>query len=152
MKKLTLVIFSVLLIIGSSILVVRGINHVRIAYQEQKRAESISERKKRIASQAETRRKVALWVVQHYEIPEPIKEVGVSEVETFGLFGSGGSAVSVIFNNNDNYTLSGVGVEKNGNPMGRGAVYDGKYVRYAPDKNRTLDGIKVTYWKGEEND
>lgn len=150
-RRMVIVLLGILLLIGGSIVIIKGVNHLHNEYQARKKAESISESKKRIADQAEARRRVALWVVQNYQIPEPIKEIGVSEIESFGLLGSGGKGASVIINNKKKYTLSGISVNDDGSPMGDGAVHY-KCVKYVSDKNKTLDGVKVYYWKGERNE
>lgn len=96
-------------------------------------------------SEEEKRRRIALWVVQHYDVPEPIKEIRVSKIKSYGLLGTGGRAVSVIINDNEKYIIDGISVERDGTPRGI-AIY-GDDVTSISNSKKTLEGIKVEFWE-----
>ena len=72
-KLVMIVIISLFLIGGASMAIIKGVDHLRIEKKKRQKAESIKESKKEVKEQAKARQKIALWVVQHYEGPEPIK-------------------------------------------------------------------------------
>ena len=57
-------------------------------------------------SEAEKRQRIALWVVQHFEGPEPIKTIEVGKFESYGFLGTGGRGVSVRINKKEYNTMS----------------------------------------------
>ena len=144
-KLVVIVILSLFLIGGASMVLIKEVEHLRIERQKRQKAESIKESKKEVKEQAEARQKIALWVVQHFEGPEPIKEIKVGKIRSYGILGSGGSAVSVMINNNEKYVIDGISVEKNGMPRGN-AVYSDD-INYVFDSKKTLNGIVVSYWE-----
>ena len=102
--------------------------------------------------QQQQREKIALWVVQNVEGPEPIKEIKVGKVIRNGIGGTGGSSVSVKINNNErdsfNFLVDG------DIPESDGYVYDSKtkyVVLKKKNKRKTLKGVKVEEWKYEKN-
>ena len=83
--------------------------------------------------------------MQHYDVPEPIKEIRVSKIKSYGLLGTGGRAVSVIINDNEKYIIDGISVERDGTPRGI-AIY-GDDVTSISNSKKTLEGIKVEFWE-----
>lgn len=55
--------------------IIKGVEHLRIERQNCQKAESIKESKKEVQEKAETRQKIAFWVVRHFKGVEPIKPV-----------------------------------------------------------------------------
>lgn len=100
-KLVVIVILSLFLIGGASMVIIKGVEHLRIEKKKRQKAESIKESKKEVKEQAKARQKIALWVVQHYEGAEPIKMIGVGKIYTSGILGSGGKSVSVIINDEE---------------------------------------------------
>ena len=150
-KLVVIVILSLFLIGGASMVIIKGVEHLRIEKQKRQKAESIKESKKEVKEQAEARQKIALWVVQHYEGPEPIKMIGVGKIYTSGILGSGGKSVSVIINDEEKNIIDGILIGDDFNPRHPGAQFkssDYNYVEQAMDKK--LDGIEIKYW-GENN-
>lgn len=66
-KLVVIVILSLFLIGGASMVIIKGVEHLRIEKQKRQKAESIKESKKEVKDQAKARQKIALWVVQHFE-------------------------------------------------------------------------------------
>ncbi|MCR1891174.1 hypothetical protein NSA16_08325 [Ligilactobacillus murinus] len=128
--------------------IIKGVEHLRIEKQKRQKAESIKESKKEVKDQAKARQKIALWVVQHFEGAEPIKEIKVGKIKSYGILGSGGSAVSVMINNNERYIIDGISVREDGDVIG-GAIYDDSKLKYmhVPNKKRDLSEILVKYWE-----
>ena len=147
-KLVMIVIISLFLIGGASMAIIKGVDHLRIEKKKRQKAESIKESKKEVKDQAKARQKIALWVVQHYEGPEPIKEIKVGKIKSYGILGSGGSAVSVMINNNERYIIDGISVREDGNVIGE-AIYDDSKLKYmhVPNKKRDLSEILVKYWE-----
>lgn len=99
-------IVMIALIGGNRMAIIKEVGQIR---------ESIAQK---FPSEEEKRRRIALWVVQHYDVPEPIKEIRVSKIKSYGLLGTGGRAVSVIINDNEKYIIDGISVERDGTPRG----------------------------------
>lgn len=130
--------------------IIKGVEHLRIEKQERQKVESIKESKKEVKDQKEARQKIALWVVQHYEGPEPIKTIGVGKIYTSGILGSGGKSASVIINDEEKNIIDGILIGDDLKPSHPGAQVknsDYNYVEQAMHKN--LDGVEIKYW--EEN-
>ena len=119
-----------------------GGNRMSIIKEVGQIRESIAQK---FPSEEEKRRRIALWVVQHYDVPEPIKEIRVSKIKSYGLLGTGGRAVSVIINDNEKYIIDGISVERDGTPRGI-AIY-GDDVTSISNSKKTLEGIKVEFWE-----
>lgn len=126
-------IVMIALIGGNRMAIIKEVGQIR---------ESIAQK---FPSEEEKRRRIALWVVQHYDVPEPIKEIRVSKIKSYGLLGTGGRAVSVIINDNEKYIIDGISVERDGTPRGI-AIY-GDDVTSIPNSKKTLEGIKVEFWE-----
>ena len=153
-KLVMIVVISVCLIGGASIAIIKEVEHLRIERQNCQKAESIKESKKEVKEQAKARQKIALWVVQHYEGPEPIKTIEVGKIYTHGILGSGGRSVSVIINAKKQNIIEGISVDEDDNPTDPGGSFDDNEYSYAGKtmKNKTLDGVKVIYWEGKQHD
>ena len=126
-------IVMIVLIGGNRMAIIKEVGQIR---------ESLAQK---FPSEEEKRRRIALWVVQHYDVPEPIKEIRVSKIKSYGLLGTGGRAVSVIINDNEKYIIDGISVERDGTPRGI-AIY-GDDVTSISNSKRTLKGIKVEFWE-----
>lgn len=126
-------IVMIALIGGNRMAIIKEVGQIR---------ESIAQK---FPSEEEKRRRIALWVVQHYDVPEPIKEIRVSKIKSYGLLGTGGRAVSVIINDNEKYIIDGISVEMDGTPRGI-AIY-GDDVTSISNSKKTLEGIKVEFWE-----
>lgn len=126
-------IVMIALIGGNRMSIIKEVGQIR---------ESIAQK---FPSEEEKRRRIALWVVQHYDVPEPIKEIRVSKIKSYGLLGTGGRAVSVIINDNEKYIIDGISVERDGTPRGI-AIY-GDDVTSISNSKKTLEGIKVEFWE-----
>ena len=126
-------IVMIVLIGGNRMAIIKEVGQIR---------ESIAQK---FPSEEEKRRRIALWVVQHYDVPEPIKEIRVSKIKSYGLLGTGGRAISVIINDNEKYIIDGISVERDGTPRGI-AIY-GDDVTSISNSKRTLKGIKVEFWE-----
>lgn len=103
-------------------------------------------------SEEEKRRRIALWIVQHFEGPEPIRKVEVGEIYSYGILGTGGRSSSAIINGNSKNIIESISVDKTGMPTGN-VVYDleMKYkFKDKADKNKTLKNVEVRYWKGRK--
>lgn len=126
-------IVMIALIGGNRMAIIKEVGQIR---------ESIAQK---FPSEEEKRRRIALWVVQHYDVPEPIKEIRVSKIKSYGLLGTGGRAVSVIINDNEKYIIDGISIERDGTPRGI-AIY-GDDVTSISNSKKTLEGIKVEFWE-----
>ena len=149
-RVVVVVVLSLFLIGGASMAIIKGVEHLRIERKKRQKAESVKESKKEVKEQAKARQKIALWVVQHYEGPEPIKVIGVGKIYTSGILGSGGKSVSVIINDEEKNIIDGILIGDDFKPRHPGAQIkssDYNYVEQALDKK--LDGIEIKYW--EEN-
>lgn len=132
----------VLVVIAIVMIALIGGNRMSIIKEVGQIRESIAQK---FPSEEEKRRRIALWVVQHYDVPEPIKEIRVSKIKSYGLLGTGGRAVSVIINDNEKYIIDGIRVERDGTPRGI-AIY-GDDVTSISNSKKTLEGIKVEFWE-----
>lgn len=132
----------VLVVIAIVMIALIGGNRMSIIKEVGQIRESIAQK---FPSEEEKRRRIALWVVQHYDVPEPIKEIRVSKIKSYGLLGTGGRAVSVIINDNEKYIIDGISVERDGTPRGI-AIY-GDDVTNISNSKKTLEGIKVEFWE-----
>lgn len=132
----------VLVVIAIVMIALIGGNRMSIIKEVGQIRESIAQK---FPSEEEKRRRIALWVVQHYDVPEPIKEIRVSKIKFYGLLGTGGRAVSVIINDNEKYIIDGISVERDGTPRGI-AIY-GDDVTSISNSKKTLEGIKVEFWE-----
>ena len=130
----------VLVVIAIVMIALIGGNRMSIIKEVGQIRESIAQK---FPSEEEKRRRIALWVVQHYDVPEPIKEIRVSKIKSYGLLGTGGRAVSVIINDNEKYIIDGISVERDGTPRGI-AIY-GDDVTSISNSKKTLEGIKVEF-------
>lgn len=134
--RIVLVVIAIVMIAligGHRMSIIKEVGQIR---------ESIAQK---FPSEEEKRRRIALWVVQHYDVPEPIKEIRVSKIKSYGLLGTGGRAVSVIINDNEKYIIDGISVERDGTPRGI-AIY-GDDVTSISNSKKTLEGIKVEFWE-----
>ena len=132
----------VLVVIAIVMIALIGGNRMSIIKEVGQIRESIAQK---FPSEEEKRRRIALWVVQHYDVPEPIKEIRVSKINSNGLLGTGGRAVSVIMKDNEKYIIDGISVERDGTPRGI-AIY-GDDVTSISNSKKTLEGIKVEFWE-----
>lgn len=132
----------VLVVIAIVMIALIGGNRMSIIKEVGQIRESIAQK---FPSEEEKRRRIALWVVQHYDVPESIKEIRVSKIKSYGLLGTGGRAVSVIINDNEKYIIDGISVERDGTPRGI-AIY-GDDVTSISNSKKTLEGIKVEFWE-----
>lgn len=132
----------VLVVIAIVMIALIGGNRMSIIKEVGQIRESIAQK---FPSEEEKRRRIALWVVQHYDVPEPIKEIRVSKIKSYGLLGTGERAVSVIINDNEKYIIDGISVERDGTPRGI-AIY-GDDVTSISNSKKTLEGIKVEFWE-----
>jgi len=152
-RVIVVVILSLFLIGRTSMAIIKGVEHLRIEKQKRQKAESIKESKKEVKEQAEARQKIALWVVQHYEGPEPIKTIGVGKIYTSGILGSGGKSVSVIINDEEKNIIDGILIGDDFNPSHPGAqVENSDYNHVEQTMHKNLDGIEIKYWKENNND
>ena len=153
-KLVMIVVISLFLIGGASIAIIKEVEHLRIERQNCQKAESIKESKKEVKEQAKARQKIALWVVQHYEGPEPIKTIEIGKIYTYGILGSGGRSTSVIINKKKQNAIEGIVVDEDNNPMRSGSYYANSEYKYVEEKmtDKNLEGVDVIYWEGKHND
>lgn len=133
-------IVMIALIGGTRMVIIKEVGQIR---------ESIAQK---FPSEEEKRRRIALWVVQHFEGPEPIRKVEVGEIYSYGILGTGGRSSSAIINGNSKNIIESISVDKTGMPTGN-VVYDleMKYkFKDKADKNKTLKNVEVRYWKGRK--
>ena len=131
----------VLVIVSLIMIVLLGEDQLTIVKETELVREVLAQK---FPSKEDKQRRIALWVVQNFDVSEPIKEIKVSKIKSYGLFGTGGRAVSVIINNNENYIIDGISVGSDGTPRGI-AIY-GDDVTSVYNSKRTLEGIKVKSW------
>ncbi|KRL83804.1 hypothetical protein [Ligilactobacillus apodemi] len=119
-----------------------------------KKRQSIKESKKEVAKQAKARRKIALWIVQHFDGPKPIKTIEVGKIYTHGIFESGGRSVSIIINTKKQNIVEGISMDRTNNPTDSGSYFDDNEYNYIEKAmtDRNLEGIKVIYWEGKQRD
>ena len=133
-------IVMIVLIGGNRMAIIKEVGQIR---------ESLAQK---FPSEEEKRRRIALWVVQHFEGPEPIRKVEVGEIYSYGILGTGGRSSSAIINGNSKNIIESISVDKTGMPTGN-VVYDleMKYkFKDKADKNKTLKNVEVRYWKGRK--
>ena len=145
-KLVVIMILSLFLIGGASMAIIKGVEHLRIEKQKRQKAESIKESKKEVKDQEEARQKIALWTVQHFEGPEPIRVIEVGKLESYGILGSGGSAVSVRINEKKYNTLS-LQLDSENKPTGGFGRHKENEFHLKEDKNRNLNDVEVKYWR-----
>ncbi|QNQ80142.1 hypothetical protein [Lactobacillus sp. PV034] len=115
------------------------------------RAEQAKEKQIREKRQAaKDRVKIALWVVQHMDGPEPIEKLEIGNIVRNGIGGTGGSYVDVRINNSKNNEFS---FEE---PIGD-VIPEDLEEQYSENptfkyhdkanKKKTLKGVKVEEWK-----
>lgn len=126
--------------------IIKGVEHLRIERQKRKKAELIKESKKEVKEQADFRQKIALWTVQHFEGPEPIRVIEVGKLESYGILGSGGSAVSVRINEKEHNTLS-LQLNTENKPTGGFGRNKQNEFHLKENKNRDLNDVEVRYWE-----
>ena len=141
--RIMLVVIAIVMIAligGNRMVIIKEVGQIR---------ESIAQK---FPSEEEKRRRIALWVVQHFEGPEPIRKVEVGEIYSYGILGTGGRSSSAIINGNSKNIIESISVDKTGMPTGN-VVYDleMKYkFKDKADKNKTLKNVEVRYWKGRK--
>ena len=144
-RVIVVVILSLFLIGGASMVIIKGVEHLRIEKQKRQKAESIKESKKEVKEQAKARQKIALWVVQHFEGAEPIKLIEVGHIESLGAFGTGGESTSVRINGQNKNSM-GLQLDPDSNlPIGFDKSKGFEYA-YIQKTKKTLDGVEVRYW------
>lgn len=126
--------------------IIKGVEHLRIERQKRQKAESLKESKKEVKEQADFRQKIALWTVQHFEGPEPIRVIEVGKLESYGILGSGGSAVSVRINEKEHNTLS-LQLNTENKPTGGFGRNKQNEFHLKENKNRDLNDVEVRYWE-----
>lgn len=126
--------------------IIKGVEHLRIERQKRQKAESLKESKKEVKEQADFRQKIALWTVQHFEGPEPIRVIEVGKLESYGILGSGGSAVSVRINEKEHNTLS-LQLNTENKPTGGFGRNKQNEFHLKENKNRDLNDVEVKYWE-----
>ena len=126
--------------------IIKGVEHLRIERQKRQKAESLKESKKEVKEQADFRQKIALWTVQHFEGPEPIWVIEVGKLESYGILGSGGSAVSVRINEKEHNTLS-LQLNTENKPTGGFGRNKQNEFHLKENKNRDLNDVEVRYWE-----
>lgn len=145
-KLVVIVIFSLFLIGGASMAIIKEVEHLRTEKQKRQKAESIKESEKEVKDQADFRQKIALQTVQHFEGPEPIRVIEVGKLESYGILGSGGSAVSVRINEKECNTLS-LQLDSENKPTGGFGRHKQNEFHLKEDKNRNLKDVEVKYWR-----
>ena len=145
-RVIVVVILSLFLIGRTSMAIIKGVEHLRSEKQKRQKAESIKESKKEVKEQAKARQKIALWVVQHFEGAEPIKTIEVGKIESYGILGSGGSAVSVRINEKEYNTLS-LQLDSNNKPTGGFGRNKQNEFHLKENKSRDLNDVEVKYWR-----
>lgn len=145
-KLVVVVILGLFLIGGVSMAIIKGVEHLRIERQKRQKAESLKESKKEVKEQADFRQKIALWTVQHFEGPEPIRVIEVGKLESYGILGSGGSAVSVRINEKEHNTLS-LQLNTENKPTGGFGRNKQNEFHLKENKNRDLNDVEVRYWE-----
>ncbi|MCR1894185.1 hypothetical protein NR996_02000 [Lactobacillus rodentium] len=147
-KRILIILGIVIGVTGLTIVSVQTTNRVI----ENRKAKKMEEaKKKKIKEEKEhkkEREKIALWVVQNIEGPEPIKSLEISEIRRNGIGGTGGSSVSVKINNNDNNSFD---LSVDGEVPMKGGAFISSNCKYEftkkEIKSRTLKGIKIEEWK-----
>ena len=146
-KLVVIMILSLFLIGGASMAIIKGVEHLRIEKQKRQKVESIKESEKEVKDQAEARQKIALWVVQHFEGPEPIKTIEVGKIESYGILGSGGKAVSVRINQQDDNVFNVILDDENIPSGGVGGISEKFKYTYVDRMDTSLENVSVLYWR-----
>ena len=146
-KLVVIVILSLFLIGGASMAIIKGVEHLRIERKKRQKAESIEESKKEVKEQAKARQKIALWVVQHFEGPEPIKTIEVGKIESYGILGSGGKAVSVRINQQNDNVFNVILGNDNIPSGGVGGISEKFKYTYVDRMDNDLENVSVLYWR-----
>ncbi len=146
-KLVVIVILSLFLIGGASMAIIKGVEHLRIEKKKRQKAESIKESKKEVKEQAKARQKIALWVVQHFEGPEPIKTIEVGKIESYGILGSGGKAVSVRINQQNDNVFNVILGDENIPSGGVGGISEKFEYTYVDRMDNDLENVSVLYWR-----
>ena len=136
-----IVIVMIALIGGNRMAIIKEVGQIREAIIQ------------KFPSEEEKRRRIALWVVQHYDGKEPIRTIGVGKIYTSGIFGTGGKSVSVIINNDDKNIIDGILLKDDMIPSHPGAQFrNSDYVYTKQALPKTLDGVKVLHWREKIDD
>ena len=147
-KRILIILGIVIGVTGLTIVSVQTTNRV-IENRKAKKMEEAKEKKiKEEKEHKKEREKIALWVVQNIEGPEPIKTLKISEIRRNGIGGTGGSRVSVKINNKESNSIDLI--VDGDTPIQGGAVTDSncKYEFTKKEiKSKTLKGIKIEEWK-----
>ena len=98
-------------------------------------------------SEAEKRRRIALWVVQHFEGPEPIKTIEVGKFESYGFLGTGGRGVSVRINKKEYNTMSLQLVKDS--PNGGFGIHKANEFHFEKQNDKNLKGVEVKLWRSD---
>ena len=140
-KRILIILGIVIGVIGLTTVSVQTRNEF-IENRKAKKREEAKENKKE-------RRKIALWVVQHFSGKEPIKSIKVGRINTHGILGSAGKSTSLIINDKKVNSLEGVDLDDNGIPNGSYFYDDDFEYTYHEKKisHVTLEGVKVGIWK-----
>ena len=139
----------VLVIVSLIIVVLLGENQLTIVKETELVREVLAQK---FPSEAEMRQHIALWVVQHFEGPEPIRKVEVGEIYSYGILGTGGRSSSVVINGNSRNVIESISLDDTGIPTGN-VVYNLEMnyrFKGKADKNKTLKNVEVRYWKGRK--
>ena len=84
--------------------------------------------------------------MQHFEGPDPIRVIEVGKLESYGILGSGGSAVSVRINEKEHNTLS-LQLNTENKPTGGFGRNKQNEFHLKENKNRDLNDVEVKYWE-----
>lgn len=128
-------IVMIVLIGGNRMAIIKEVGQIR---------ESLAQK---FPSEEEKRRRIALWVVQHFEGSEPIKIIEVGKIESYGFLGTGGKGVSVRINKKE---CNEVGLILNSDDIpkgGVGGISQCFEYRYVDKLDVNLDNVKVLYWR-----
>ena len=88
-----------------------------------------------------------MWVVQHFEGPEPIKTIEVGKIESYGILGSGGKAVSVRINQQDDNVFNVILDDENIPSGGVGGISEKFKYTYVDRMDTSLENVSVLYWR-----
>ncbi|QNQ80155.1 hypothetical protein [Lactobacillus sp. PV034] len=148
-KRIIIILGILVGVAGLTMVSVQTTSRV-IENMKAKKMEKAKEKKIREEKEADQeRKKIALWVVQHFSGKEPIKNIKVGRVNTNGIFGSAGKSTSLIINNKNGNRLEGIKLDEDGVPNGSYIWFDGFRYTYHEKKDSrvTLKGVKVEKWK-----
>lgn len=148
-KRILIILGIIIGVGGLTTISVQTTNKI-IENRKAKKMEEAKEKKiKEEKENKKERRKIALWVVQHFSGKEPIKNIKVGRINTNGIFGSEGKSTSLIINNKNVNRLEGIKLDEDGVPNGSFIWFDGFIYTYHEKKDSrvTLKGVKVEKWK-----